>query len=127
LFAFPLALRTPSIGLAPNSPDIMAKTGKRRRRTPEELIADLQAQIQEIEKKKAERELKQSPAAKAAMKAVALIDKALEHAVEEEDRELQFALADARKPLKEHLEALGVELNKVKTPRGRRPKARSSE
>ena len=100
-----------------------AAGGKRRqRRSPEQMIADLQKQIEEVKARAVARELKQSAAVKHALAAVRAIDKALEAAAEEDNTPLRHVLADARKPLAEYLTAQGVRLPKARLPRGRRPK-----
>lgn len=100
-----------------------ATAKKRRRRTDEELIADLQAKIREIEMRKKARELKQSPSIKALDKAIKAIDHALEVAADEEETLLRHVLADARRPLVEYAEKNGLPVGKARLPRGRRPKA----
>jgi hypothetical protein len=99
-------------------------TGKKRiRRSPEQLIADLQAKIKDIENRAAAKEIKRSPSAKAALAAVRHIDKANALAEEEGNTALRRALADGRKPLAAFLEAQGMQLPKARAPRGRRPKS----
>ncbi len=98
------------------------KATRRRRRSPEEIIQDLQRQISEVKARSAARELKKSPAFSAAITAVKALDKALDLAAEEENGPLRHALADARKPLGNHLVELGVKLPKARLPKGRRPK-----
>ena len=95
---------------------------KRKRRTIEELINDLeQEKVQLLERLKT-RQLKTSPAHKSALLVLRQIDKALNIAAEEGERELQFALAGARQSLGEHLEKQGVRLPKARLPRGPRPR-----
>lgn len=96
---------------------------RRKRRSPEEMIADLEAKIREVKARAAAKELKASPSAKAARAAVKAIDKALDIAAEEGENHLRHALADARKPLAAHLEQQGIKLPKARVPRGRKPKA----
>ena len=99
------------------------KKGTRRpRRTPEQIIEDLQRQIREVKDRAAARELKKSPAINASLAAVKALDKALDLAADEENGALRHALADARKPLGEHLMELGMKLPKPRLPKGRRPK-----
>lgn len=101
----------------------MAKKGtKRQRRSPEQKIQDLQAEIERIKNRQAARELKQSEAYKLTLAAVRSIDKALESAKEEGHSALGHVLHDAREPLATHLGEQGVELPKARRPRGRRPK-----
>lgn len=97
--------------------------GKRRkRRSPEEMIADLQEQITELKTRAEARQLKQSAAIKAALTAVKAIDKGVEAAKKEEDAKLRHVLLDARAPLASHLEGLGMALPKMRRPKGPRPK-----
>lgn len=98
------------------------KTGQRRkRRTPEEMIEDLQKQISELKDRANARQLKQSPAVKAALAAVKALDKGAEAAREEENTELRHVLADAREPLANYLTGMGMALPKSRRPKGRRP------
>jgi len=95
---------------------------RRKRRSPEEMIADLQAQISDLKVRAEARQLKQSAAIKATLSAVKAIDKGIEAAKEEDDAKLRHALLDAREPLAKHLEGLGVSLPKMRRPKGPRPK-----
>jgi len=100
------------------------KTGTRRkRRSPEEMIADLQNQIEEVKQRAHARELKKSPAVKAAMSAVRAIDKALDQAADEDNSHLRHALADARNPLRAWAEEQNIRLPKARLPRGPRPRS----
>jgi hypothetical protein len=97
---------------------------KRLRRSPEQLIADLEAKIADLRTRAQIKSLKDSPAAKAAIAALRAIDKGLDLAAgDSEMSKLRFALADARKPLAAYLEEQGVKLHKPRMPRGRRPGA----
>lgn len=100
----------------------MAKE-KRIRRTAEQIIADLQAEIARVQAKAQAKQLKQSPAGKAAVVALRAIDKGLDSAAQENNSLLRHALADARKPLAAYLESQGMDLPKPRMPRGRRPAA----
>ena len=101
----------------------MAQSKKRRkRRTPEQIIADLQEEIRRVKERQVARELKQSPAHKAALSAVKSIDKALDAAAEEGLTPLRHVLASARGSLGEYLEDKGLRLPKVNLPKGPKPK-----
>ncbi|TAJ24956.1 MAG: hypothetical protein EPO68_00645 [Planctomycetota bacterium] len=100
----------------------MAKE-KRIRRTAEQIIADLQAEIARVQSRAQAKQLKQSSAGKAAVTALRAIDKGLDSAAEENNSLLRHALADARKPLAAYLESQGMDLPKPRMPRGRRPAA----
>lgn len=104
----------------------MAKTndaGRRKRRDPAELIAELQEKIRQIEARAAAKQAKKSPATKLALGVVRSLDKASEMAEQEDNSGLRHVLSDARKPLAAFLEGQGLSLPKGRTPRGRRPKA----
>ncbi|HTF90133.1 MAG TPA: hypothetical protein VK843_17085 [Planctomycetota bacterium] len=107
----------------------MGKTnenGRRNRRGAEELIAELQEKIRLIEARAAAKQAKESPATSLALLVVRKLDKATTLAEEEEDTSLRHVLSDARKPLAAYLESRGLQLPKGRTPRGRRPRAVSS-
>jgi hypothetical protein len=95
---------------------------RRKRRSPEEMIADLQKQISSLKERAEARELKQSAAIKATLTAVKAIDKGIEAAKAEDNTQLRHVLMDARTPLAEHLTGLGMNLPKQQRPKGRRPK-----
>jgi len=95
---------------------------KRKRRTIEELISDLEQEKTRLIERLKTRQLKTSPAHKAALLVLRHIDKALSAAADEGKRDLQFALANARQSLGEHLEKQGVRLPKARLPRGPRPR-----
>jgi uncharacterized protein involved in exopolysaccharide biosynthesis len=95
---------------------------RRKRRSPEEMIADLQKQITDLKARAEARQLKQSAAIKATLAAVKAIDKGIDAAKAEDNTQLHHVLADAREPLAAHLTGLGMTLPKPRRPKGRRPK-----
>jgi len=95
---------------------------KRKRRSDEELIQDLQSRIKEVKERQAAREVLKSPEMKSAVKALTAIDRALDVAAEHNATPLRHALADARRPLVAELERNGFKTPKANLPRGRRPK-----
>lgn len=96
---------------------------RRKRRTPEEMIADLQAQIKDVKARAAAKELKQSDAVKKTIAAVRATDKAIELAQAESNSKLHRALIAAREPIAAFLTGEGMKLPKARKPRGRKPKA----
>lgn len=104
----------------------MAKSSeleRRKRRGPDELIAELQEKIRAIEARAAARQARESPATRLALSVVRNLDKASTLAEQENDTSLRHVLSDSRKPLASYLEGIGLALPKGRTPRGRRPKA----
>ena len=99
-----------------------APAKRRKRRTEEEIIADLQEEIRRVRERQKARELKSSPGHKAALTAVKALDKALEIATKESDSVLRHVLADSRKNLAAYLEKKGVDLPKVALPKGPKPR-----
>lgn len=97
---------------------------KRKRRTPDQVIADLQARIEAVKERQADREMKGSPSLSTTMKAIRALDKALETAAAERSSELQEVLANGRKPITDFLLSRGLRLPKARTVR--RPRARSA-
>jgi hypothetical protein len=95
---------------------------KRHRRSPEEIIDDLQDEIKRLRNKAAARALKESPAIKATMAAVRTLDKGLDEAARENNGHLRHALADARRSIAGYLDKQGVKLPKARLPKGPRPK-----
>jgi hypothetical protein len=100
-----------------------AKKQRRIRRSPEQMIADLQEQIKSVKARAAAKELKTSPAIKKATSALRALDKGMELAHDEGNSLLHNAMADCRRTLGEFLEKQGMRLPKARMPRGRKPKA----
>ncbi len=100
-----------------------ASDGRRSRRSPEQMIKDLQQQIEEVRSRATAKELKQSPSVKRTIMIVRSINKALQEASQEKNTSLRHALVAAHKPLAEFLESQGVKTPKVRMPRGRKPQA----
>jgi hypothetical protein len=98
-----------------------ASKKKRKRRSPDQIIADLQEEIRRVRSRQVARELKQSPAFKAALAAIKSLDKALDAAAEEGQSALRHALAGGRKELGSFLEEQGLRLPKPNLPKGPRP------
>lgn len=96
---------------------------KRHRRSPEEIIEDLQHEIKRLRAKSNARAIKQSPAVKLTLTALKNIDKGLEAAASESNSHLRHALADARRSLSGYLEKQGIKLPKARLPKGPRPKS----
>ena len=95
---------------------------RRKRRSPEEIIADLQKQIREVKDRARSKELKQSGGVRFALAAVRALDKALNAAAEEDATPLRHALADSRKPIADYLTTEGIRLPRARLPKGPRPK-----
>lgn len=91
-------------------------TRKRNRRTDEQMISDLQAQIEKLKRRAQSKKAKKSPSLKHCMDAVRKIDMALTAAPEVP---LKKALNEAREPLVAFLQMEGIPLPKR---RGRKPK-----
>jgi hypothetical protein len=97
-------------------------TARRKRRSPEEIIADLQKQIRDVKARAATKELKQSPAVKKSLAALRALDKGMDLAHGEGNSRLHHALAASRATLADHLAKSGMKLPKARMPRGRKPK-----
>jgi hypothetical protein len=95
---------------------------KRKRRTDEELITDLQEKIRQVKARQAAKDMQKSPTMKGAVSALRAIDRALETAASHGETALRHVLSDSRKPLVEFLESSGFRTPKANIPRGRRPK-----
>jgi len=102
----------------------MAKKGSKRiRRSPEQIIADLEQQIEDLRAREKAKEMKNDPAMKAGLAIVRQLDKAIEEAKEGGHNALAHALADGREPIASFFDEAGVPLPKARRPRGRRAKA----
>lgn len=94
------------------------------RRTPEERIADLEAQIAKVKQraaaKEAAAEVKGSPEGGKFLAAVNAVDRAIHVAAEHKNDAMVRALEAARAPMGEHLVSMGLRLPEAKTRRGRK-------
>ena len=99
----------------------------RTRRTPEQIVADLQAKIAEVQARAVAREVKQSPEGKALLAAIRAVEKASRIAQEAGDRAMLAALEAARAPLAGRLEEMGVGQRKGRKARTGRRAVRSQE
>jgi hypothetical protein len=98
-------------------------TRRRKRRSPEEIIADLQAEIRRVKERAEARVLKESPSVRHAVAAIKAMDRGLDAAAAEEGQShLRHALAEARKGLGAQLERMGMKLPKANLPKGPKPK-----
>jgi hypothetical protein len=95
---------------------------RQKRRSPEQIIADLQRKIEQIQARATARSVERSPAMKLSRSVVRTVDKALAAAAAEGNDGLRQALTDARAPLASYLAAQGMRLPKPRMPR-RRPAA----
>ena len=86
-----------------------AKTAtKKPRRTPEQMVADLEAEIARVKARAAAKEAKEAPEGKPFLAAVKATDKALEAAQGAGNDEMAAALDSARAILGEQLVRMGV-------------------
>lgn len=108
--------------MAKRTKEAAASKKRRKRRSPDEIIADLHEEIRRVRARQKAKELKQSPAHRAALATLRSMDKALEAAAEHGETGLRHALADGRKALAAYLENLGVRVPKANLPKGPRPK-----
>jgi len=92
-----------------------------KRRTAEERIAELEAQIRDVKDRAKLRELKKSVSVRRTLSIVKAIDQGMAEALEEDNSPLRHALADARRAIQGYAERSGVPISKGKMPRGRRP------
>jgi N-methylhydantoinase B/oxoprolinase/acetone carboxylase alpha subunit len=103
------------------------ETKKRNRRTADQIVADLEAQIAAVkeraEAKAAAKEVKGSADGLAFLAAVKAADRAIRVAADEQNGEMVRALEAARAPLAEHMIQMGVRLPDPKARRGRKRKA----
>lgn len=100
-----------------------ASESRRKRRSPEQMIADLQAQIESVKARAQARELKESPAMKRTLTLVRGLNKAIAEATEEKNSGLQKALKSAHATLSDFLADQGVRPPKPRKSRGRRPRS----
>ena len=97
------------------------KTEKKTRtvRTPEQIVADLEAEIARVKARAAATQAKAAPEGKPFMTAVKVVDKAIKAARDAGNNEMLQALESARATLGEQLTRMGV---RVPETRKRHPK-----
>src|SRR5262245_34643634 len=99
---------------------------ERTRRTSEEMIQDLEAEIARVKARAAAKQAKATDEGKALLLAVKAVDKALAVASEAGNEELVHALEAARAPMSEQVVAMGIRLPDPKAKRGRRRKGEAA-
>jgi hypothetical protein len=99
------------------------ETKTRNRRSPDQIVADLEQEIARVKARAAAREAKATDEGRALLLAVKFVDKALAVAAEASNADLVRALEAARAPLSEQLVAMGIRLPDPKSRRGRRRKS----
>ncbi len=77
---------------------------KRNRRTPEEIVADLQAEIERVKARAAAKKVKANPQGKALLVAAKALDKAIEVC----SGDIRHAAESARAVLAEQMVAIGI-------------------
>ncbi len=87
--------------------------GRRKRRTPEEMIADLEEEIRRVKARAEAKALKTSPVARAALSAVKALDKGLAESIQEGEEDLRGALQEARRAIAAVLDRRGLKLPKA--------------
>jgi hypothetical protein len=97
-----------------------AEPKTRNRRTADQIVADLEAQIASVKARAATRAAKGTDEGKALLLAVKTLDKATVVATEAGNDGLVRALESSRAPLSEQLVSLGIRLPDQKARRGRR-------
>lgn len=97
---------------------------ERTRRTPDQIVADLEARIEQVRARTLAREARQLPEVKALVVGARAVDKAIAVAGEARRDELVRGFESARAGLGEQLVALGVRLPDRKARRGRREEGR---
>lgn len=99
---------------------------ERNRRSPDEMIADLEQEIARVKARAAAKEAKATPEGQALILAVRALDKATRAAADAGRDGLVRALESARATLSEQLVELGVRLPDAKAKRGRRRKGEAA-
>jgi len=104
----------------------MTPKKERTRRTSEEMVADLEAEIARVKARAAAKEAKATPEGQALILAVKAIDKATVVAGEAGNDGLVRALEASRAPLSEQVVAMGIRLPDAKAKRGRKRKVEAA-
>ena len=97
---------------------------KRIRRTPEQIIADLEAEIARVKARAAAKDAKAAPEGKPFLAAVKALDKAIEAAQDAGNKEMVQALEAGRAPLSELMVKMGLRAPATRKKRGRRKRTK---
>jgi len=101
----------------------MTKTMTKTRRTPEQIVADLEAKIADVQARAMAKQAKQKPEGQALITAIRALDKATRVATEAGNDEVVSALDQARATLAPVLVGLGLRMPEPRAPKKRRGKA----
>jgi len=93
------------------------------RRTPDQIVADLEAKIASVKARAATKEAKAKPEGQALIAAIRALDKATRVATEVGNEEIVTALDSARAPLAPALIGLGLRMPEPRAAKKRRGKA----
>jgi len=99
------------------------KTTTKTRRTPDQIVADLEAKIASVKARAIAKEAKAKPEGQALITAIRALDKATRVATEASNEEVATALDAARATLAPALIELGLRLPEPRAPKRRRAKA----
>jgi hypothetical protein len=94
---------------------------KRVRRTPEQIIADLESKIVAVKTRAASKDAKRTESIKCAISSIRTLDKGMDLAKNDGESKLRHAFADARKVIADYLWAKGITPPKKRMPRGPKP------
>lgn len=103
---------TPTNTKTPTSKTEPTTKPKRKinRRTPDQIVADLEKEIERVKARAAAKQVKQSDEGKAFLAAVKAVDKAIKVAGDAKDQAMVRALESARAELAKHAVVMGVRL-----------------
>lgn len=90
-------------------------------RSPQQIIADLEAKIKDVKRRAAAKESKKSESIKRAISAIRALDKGMDQAKEEGEPKLRHAFAESRKLMAEQLISMGINPPQKRMPRGPKP------
>jgi N-methylhydantoinase B/oxoprolinase/acetone carboxylase alpha subunit len=93
-------------------------TKRRIRRTPEQIIADLEAKIAHVKARAVSKSAKRTESVKTTVVAIRAMDKGMRLAEEEGDTKLHQLLSKSRTTLSSYLESKGIRAPKERLPLG---------
>ena len=94
----------------------MTETKTSVRRTPDQIIADLEAKIADVRGRAKRSQAKKSNAVRQLLAAVKAVDKGIAAAIEEENTTIKKTLAEGREPLAAYLSLEGLKLPQQRAP-----------
>lgn len=95
---------------------------RRKRRSPEQIISDLEAEIKRVKERQKLKELQEFESVKCLKKGMKQLAAGMDAAKDEGDAEMRHVIADAWRPIERYFKKHGITVEKIDMPKGPRPR-----